>query len=204
MASAKQNKPFYKRWWFLTPVIVFASIFAFLIMIALFIPEPTDLDADPASPKTDSITFHKIGETVEAPGITLTVKEVKRSAEIDLYAEGWKRGSRPNETSTAEQGEYISVVTTVKNTGKSSIDLTCGFGVQALLFNTDDQAYDPIDDLERIIDNPECNASLNPGFDTQMTWIYLVPNNTKLDSFGFADPTTHYDDLTFVSIKDAA
>lgn len=196
--DATSKKPIYKRWWF----IVIAVVLVLFLGLLILTPSEEPGVEEPAE-ATEDITLHEMGQPVEAPGVTLTVESVTRSDSIELYADGYKRGYMPNETVDADKGEYVSVKTTVKNTGQSSMDLTCGFGVRALLINTDTQVYDPIDDLYRIIDNPECNDSLNPGFDTQMTWIYLVPEGTELGAFGFTNPEVSYDGLEFVDVRDS-
>lgn len=194
------KKPFYKRWWFLTPIIAIGSIFLFIIAVLLFVPDP----ADTTESTEQELVLHPIGQAVEAPGVTLTVDSVTRSDSIELYADGYKRGYMPNETETAGDGEYVSISTTLTNTGPAPMDLTCGFGVRAILTNTDTQAYDPIDDLSRIIDNPECNASLNPQMETKMTWTYLIPKDAELGAFGFTNPEVSYEGLEFVDLRDAS
>ncbi len=143
--------------------------------------------------------LHKMGEAIDAPGATVTLQKVTESDSLEVYADNYKRGTMPNETLTPEnQGaKYVSVETTVKNTSKKSMDLTCGFGLQATLFNKDEQAYDPIDSLYRVLDNPECNESLNPGFEKTMTWVYEVPADMQPYAFGVAEPTEHFGDYTY-------
>ena len=144
-----------------------------------------------------------MGEAIDAPGATVTLQKVTESDSLEVYADNYKRGTMPNEILTPEnQGaKYISVETTVKNTSKKSMDLTCGFGLQATLFNKDEQAYDPIDSLYRVLDNPECNESLNPGFEKTMTWVYEVPSDMKPYAFGFAEPQENYGNLTYVDVS---
>lgn len=168
--------------------------------------EPTDpgTAGDQSQSESQSAELHPMGTPVEAPGVTLSVDDVTVSDSIELYADGFKRGTQPNETVASEKGEFVSVTTTVKNTGQAPLDLTCGFGIQAELFNSDNQYYEPQQKLYRVIDNPDCSDYLGPGFDTQMTWVFEVPTGTTLGAFGFADPETHYDDLTFIDLAGAA
>lgn len=196
--QAAARKPFYKRWWFITASLLLVLFLALLIFTPAQESAPTD-----SGDVAEEITLHPIGEPIEAPGVTLTVESVTRSDSIELYADGYKRGYMPNETLNADKGEYAIVKTDVKNTGQSPMDLTCGFAVRALLINTENQVYDPIDSLYRIIDNPECNDSLNPGFETQMTWVYQIPSDTELGVFGFTNPDVSYDDLEFVDIRES-
>ena len=143
-------------------------------------------------------------EAIEAPGVTLTLNSITESDHLMLNAEGYEPGYLPEERQEpVEGGKFITVNTKVENTGKKSMDLTCGLAVQVGLFNEDDQQYDPIQDLYRIPGNPECNHSLNPGFDIEMTWSFEVPKDMKATKFGFADPETHYDDFTFIDVTKA-
>lgn len=144
------------------------------------------------------------GDVVEAPGVTLTVDGVSESDHLMLHADGVKPGYRPEERLDApEGGRFVTVTTTVNNTGLVSWDLTCGFALQAHVFSDNDQRFDPVDELDRIPGNPGCNDSLNPGFDATMIWSFAVADGVKITEFGFADPETHYNDLTMVDIADA-
>ncbi|AIK86346.1 hypothetical protein CGLAR1_14240 [Corynebacterium glutamicum] len=144
------------------------------------------------------------GDVVEAPGVTLTVVGVSESDHLMLHADGFKPGYRPEERLDApEGGRFTTVTTTVNNTGLVSWDLTCGFALQAHVFSDKDQRFDPIDDLDRIPGNPECNDSINPGFDATMIWSFAVADGVEITHFGFADPETHYNDLVMVDITDA-
>ena len=142
-----------------------------------------------------------VGESVKAEGVTLAVLEVSESATLPFLEDGVKAEAAATETRTAEPGtKFVSVVTEVENTGSESWDLTCGFAVQANLFDPEDRQFDPVEELYRIPGNPECNDHLNPGMKDQMTWVFEVPEAAKAEKFGFADPETHYDDFTFIDL----
>ena len=38
-----------------------------------------------------------------------------------------------------------------------------------------------------MVGNPECNASLQPGFSSKMTWDFRVPSGTRVTGWEFAD-----------------
>ncbi|ANE05169.1 hypothetical protein [Corynebacterium crudilactis] len=143
-------------------------------------------------------------EAVEAPGVTLIVDGVSEMELLMLHADGWEPGTKPQEQLDApEGGRFVTVATTVENAGLVSWDLTCGFAIQAHVFSDKGQRYDPVDDLYRIPGNPGCNDDLNPGFSHTMIWSFPVPDDVKIIHFGFADPETHYDDLTMIDISSA-
>lgn len=144
------------------------------------------------------------GEAVEAPGVTLTVDSVSEADHLMLHADGVKRGFKPEERLDAPSGgRFITVATTVENTGLDSWDLTCGFALQAHIFSDEEQRFDPVGELYRILGNPECNDDVNPGFESTMIWSFAVPDGIEITHFGFADPETHYNDLTVIDIVDA-
>lgn len=158
----------------------------------------------PTSMETTTTPAEKlpgVGESVKAEGVTLAVLEVSESATLPFLEDGVKAEAAATETRTAEPDtKFVSVVTEVENTGSESWDLTCGFAVQANLFDPEDRRFDPVEELYRIPGNPECNDHLNPGMKDQMTWVFEVPEATKAEKFGFADPETHYDDFTFIDL----
>lgn len=191
-------------------------IFSFISIIALFAltgcgesgttPEETATNEVSAS-STSSVqaTMPEVGEAVEAPGVALTVDTISESDHLMLHADGVKRGVKPDERLDAPLGgRFVTVSTTVKNTGLDSWDLTCSFDLQTHVFNEQEQKFDPIDELDRLLDNPECNDSINPGFESAMKWSFAVPEDIEITHFGFADPETNYNDLTMINITGAA
>lgn len=135
----------------------------------------------------------------------LKLDSVTESNHLMLDAEGVKPGYLPEERQNqSDGGKFITVNTIVTNTSRGSINFTCGFGVQAHLFNKDGQRYDPIQDLYRVPGNPQCNDSLNPGFSIEISWSFEIPESMKATEFGFANPETNYDDLTLVDVTEAS
>lgn len=163
----------------------------------------------PASPAASTTTeaplaLADFGEEVEAPGVTLTVDAVTESEQLTLHADGVKRGTSPEETISARTGgKFVTVHTTVENTGNQPWDLTCSFAVQVALFNKKGQRFKEVDDLYRIPGNPDCSETLNPGFSTRMAWPFEIPVDVTAERFGFADPETHYDEFTFINLVGA-
>lgn len=83
--------------------------------------------------------------------------------------------------------KYITLQTRVFNDGKHSIDLTCGCPVLTHVIDKRARKFDSIDKLYQIPGNPECNANLQPGFESDMTWIYRVSADAEIVGFAFED-----------------
>lgn len=81
------------------------------------------------------------------------------------------------------------MTTHVVNNAKVSLDLTCSLPVQTKLVDVQQRNFDAIDDLYKLKGNPECNDQLQPGFEADMTWVYLVPKNASVVGWGFRDLT---------------
>lgn len=186
-----------------------APMVCFSAILALGLVSCSSEEAAPSSPTpvgastttSPAVKLPGLGEAVVADGVTLTVVDLSESTTTPFLENGVKAEAAATETRTAEPGaKFVSVTTEVENTGPDSWDLTCGFAVQAKLFDAEDRQYDPVENLDRVPGNPECNDHLNPGMKDQMTWIYEVPEATKDEKFGFADPETHYDDFTFIDL----
>lgn len=177
---------------------------AALLLAACGSAETTVDTSKTTTTETSTVEVFPPHEEVEAPGVTLKLDSVTESDHLMLNAEGVKPGYLPEERQNpSDGGKFITVNTIVTNTSRGSMDLTCGFGVQAHLFNKDGQRYEPVQDLYRIPENPECNDSLNPGFSIEMSWPFEVPEDMKATEFGFANPETNYDDLTLIDVTKA-
>lgn len=160
---------------------------------------PEDAPAETTAPAAGAAGG--IGEEIAADGVTLTVLEVDQATEIDFLEEGVIPAAAAVETREAPTGGVlVSVTTELENTGSHSWDLTCGFAVQMELVDGLDRHFVPIDGLDRVPGNPECNSRLNPGLGTTMTWVFEVPENAEGLLLGFADPELSYDELTYVEL----
>ncbi|WP_313678372.1 hypothetical protein [Corynebacterium stationis] len=177
---------------------------AALLLAACGSAESTVDTSETTTTETSTVEVFPSHEDVEAPGVTLKLDSVTESDHLMLNAEGVEPGYLPEERQNpSDGGKFITVNTIVTNTSHGSMDLTCGFGVQAHLFNEDGQRYDPVQDLYRVPENPECNDSLNPGFSIEMSWPFEIPESMEATEFGFANPETNYDDLTLIDVTKA-
>lgn len=141
------------------------------------------------------------GDPVASDGIVLTVTDVTEGPSIDYLERGVSAEAAATELLDAtEGGKFVTVTTTVENTGTQAWDLTCGFAIQAELVDDQGRHFQPIDSLYRIPGNPECSDKTNPGFTETMKWSFEVPDAAKGFKLGFADPNINYDKLTYVEL----
>jgi len=57
------------------------------------------------------------------------------------------------------------------------------------LVDDQDRQFDPIDDLYKLKGSPECNDQLQPGFESDMTWVYRLPSSANVVGWAFQDFT---------------
>lgn len=153
---------------------------------------------------TSTTAASGMGVPVKGDGATITVTGAYATDQIDLYTDGsWNASEGRPTTPTRERdgGRYIVVETTVRNDTSSDMDLTCrstGDYVDTALRTENDAIYQPIDSLYEIPGNPECNHNLGSGFDTPMTWAFLVPDDRTPESLLFRTGSSTRDDKVAV------
>lgn len=133
-----------------------------------------------------------IGRSMTNLGVTLTVTSAGPVPSIEMNESNYRAGS-PNATFTTKTApagaEYYAVTVHITNNAQESMDLTCGYPIRNKLVNSRQQNYDPIDDLYKLQGNPGCNDNLQPGFESDMTYVYEVPAGSAILGWGFADAT---------------
>jgi hypothetical protein len=82
----------------------------------------------------------------------------------------------------------VMVSAHVVNNAQVSLDLTCSLPISTKLVDAQQRNFDAIDYLYKVKGNPECNDQLQPGFESDMTWVYLVPKTASV--IGWALRTT--------------
>ena len=166
-------------------------------------PEDGEVSESPTNRTESGQMIGPMHEELINGGVALTVNNVTSQASVMLEPQNRKKGSTPpEEVSPENQGaKFIKVDTTVRNEGMGPWDLTCGYAVGTALYDVDGRHYEPIKDLYRVPENPACNASLGPGFESPMTWIYEVPESFEELGFGFFDPKQNFDDPALVRIE---
>lgn len=101
---------------------------------------------------------------------------------------------------TAQQGrKLVQVNTYVTNNGKSPIDLTCSYEINARLINDKGQSFTPIDDDYKVAGNPECNFELQAGTGETMKWVYEIPQDSQLTGLIWQDVTDMNQDYDYSS-----
>jgi hypothetical protein len=154
---------------------------------------PVTVQVETATP-TPSATPEpsKVGEQVSNGGITLTVKAARTTTTIDMNESGFKPDSsyaKFTKTPPGNGAKFVVVETHVVNNAKTSLDLTCSLPVNTKLVDDQQRQFDAIDDLYKLKGNPECNDQLQPGFESDMTWVYRVPANATVVGWAFQDLT---------------
>lgn len=81
------------------------------------------------------------------------------------------------------------------------LDLTCSLPISTKLVDSQQRNFNAIDDPYKLQGNPECNDQLQPGFEADMTWVYLVPQSTKVIGWGFQDTTDFSGTVDFTTVR---
>jgi hypothetical protein len=146
----------------------------------------------PATTTSAPVALPGIGQAVRSGGITVTVKSARRAESVQLNESGFRPGSgyeKYTKTAAGAGATYVLVETHIINDGRTSLDLTCSLPMQTALVDDRDRNFDPIDSLYKIKGNPECNDQLQPGFETDMTWVYRLPSGANVLAWGYRDTT---------------
>jgi hypothetical protein len=159
----------------------------------------TSSSATPAAPP-----LAQVGETVSNGGITLTVTAARTVESIDMNESNFRPGSgyeTYTKTQPEQGGKFVVIETHIVNDGQSSLDLTCSWPIDAKLVDDRDRNFDPIDELYKLKGNPECNKQLQPGFEDDMTYVFLVPTDAKIFGLGFRDVTNSPGSSDFTVVR---
>jgi hypothetical protein len=179
-------------------LIVIAAL-ASLSVLAACSGTPTSSSTDtgatpaakaPAATTSAAPTYGQVGQTLNNHGITLTLTKVSSPATIDMNESGFQQNSsyvKYTKTSPQAGGRYVQIDTHVKNDAKVSLDLTCSLPILTKLVDVQQRNFDPIDDLYKLKGNPECNKQLQPGFASDMTYVYEIPADSVVAGWGFQD-----------------
>lgn len=153
----------------------------------------TTATTPPAQPTTSAQPAAAVvGQIVTNKGVTLTVTKVSSPATIDMNESGSIQGSgyeKYTKKSPQAGGKFVQVDTHIVNDAQVSMDLTCSLPVLTKLVDSRQRNFDPIDDLYKLRGNPECNKQLQPGFESDMTWVYEIPTSAVVAGFAFKDLT---------------
>ena len=123
----------------------------------------------------------------------MTLVDVQEASSVELNETSYRQGSGYEKYTAVSTpgGKYLTVKTRVLNDGRGSIDLTCGYPVGTHIVDSKDGRFDSIGSLYRVRGNPECNYALQPGFQVDMTWVYMVPETATVAAWEFEDVENH-------------
>lgn len=146
------------------------------------------------SAPTDSARSAPTNGPAKSGGIEVAV--TRAYAKPTVNYEGGTLDSRvtpngePRTIRAPQGGSYVYVEATVVNESPAGIDLTCSYPMEVkLIEGAGGRRFDPVEGLDLVKGNPECNAQLQPGFKDSMTWIFLIPPGANVDALRFRDTT---------------
>jgi serine/threonine protein kinase len=140
----------------------------------------------------DETPANQVGQETTNGGAAVTVKAVSASTDIELNESSYRAGSGYESYTRTPAGagaKYVTVAAHVRNDAKKSMDLTCSLPIKTNLVDDKGRQFDTIPGLYKIKGNPECNKLLQPGFELDMAWIYLVPTTAHNVGWTFQDLT---------------
>lgn len=156
-------------------------------------PQPATEDASDAEPSPaaeDDEHLGEIGDAVKNHGVELTVNEAYSAKTIPMNNSNQSNDS-PNavfeDEPAPEGGKFIVVETTIDNVGSTSMDLTCGWPIEIVGVDVEEREFDEIDDLRKYQGNPRCNEKLQPGFSSEMTYVFAIPEDAEFFGMVFRD-----------------
>jgi hypothetical protein len=153
---------------------------------------PSSSAAATSSPASDEPDVGEVGQIVSNRGVTLTVTGARVWDSIELNKSSYQAGSGYETwTPTAPDpgGKFVVVETHIVNNAMVGMDLTCSYPIRNVLVDTRDRQFDSIDSLHELRGNPECNYQLQPGFESDMIYVYLVPADAQIKGWAFSDAT---------------
>ena len=153
--------------------------------------EPASSQPSDGTP-VPNVPINQVGQQFTNLGATVTVTMVQSASSIELNESNYRPGSGLESYTDIPAGpgaNFVIVETQVVNNAKKSMDLTCSLPIRTVLIDDQNRNFDPIDGLYKVKDNPECNASLQPGFAEDMTWVYRIPAGTHVLGWAFEDTT---------------
>jgi hypothetical protein len=172
-----------------------------VLLVGTPVPAPSHTAAPPPSTRPETtpsatsaaLPLAQVGQSASDGGITLTVIAARTVEPIEMNQSGFRPGSgyeTYTQTQPEQGGTFVAIETHIVNDGQSSLDLTCSWPIDVKLVDDRDRNFNPIDELYKLKGNPECNKQLQPGFEDDMTYVYLVPTGSKIVGWGFRDVTT--------------
>ncbi|WP_431711540.1 hypothetical protein [Glutamicibacter uratoxydans] len=131
----------------------------------------------------------KIGQQLVNGRVSLTVVKAEIVDSVPMNRSGYVEEEFMVIThdKPSKGAKFVRVDTLIKNTGDTSMDLTCDWVIENKLLDSENRAFDPIDELYLLLDNPQCNVKLQPGLETDMSYVYMIPESASVETFSFRD-----------------
>lgn len=128
------------------------------------------------------------GETAVSGGVEMKVLEAGEQPTIsfDTCGDGCSNGQYGPKTPDANTKYWVAKVEVTNNTS-SPMDITCSYPYEIVALNSKNQKYTPIKNLYQVEGNPECNAQLQPGLTSTVTYPFQVPLDAKMVAIAFRD-----------------
>lgn len=130
----------------------------------------------------------KTGDTISNGGITMKLINAGEQATInyDTCGDGCSNNTYAPKSPDSTAKYWVATVEVTNNTQKP-LDITCSYPYEIIALNSKNQQYTPIDDLFQVEGNPRCNAELQPGMTSTVTYPFQVPASTKIVALAFRD-----------------
>lgn len=126
-------------------------------------------------------SFGQAAAHIQETGFLIQSPHVSESRSVALSASD---ESEDAELQSIRGGKFIIVRSAVKNTGKSSLYFSDGYPIEITLQDSEQRNFDPIKRLERVAGNPSLDTQWQPGFSLDISWVFLVPEETPLSGAG--------------------
>ncbi len=140
--------------------------------------------AEPGDEDHEQLTGPPVGMAFRHIDMVITVLEARSTFTIPKKQYGRRQ---PEDLLAGDGAKFVAVRTEVLNDAARSICLTCSRPIQTYVFDDRRRRFDSIGRLYQIAGNPECGDYLQPGFTSQMTWVYRVPLQASAVAFEFED-----------------
>jgi hypothetical protein len=153
-----------------------------------------------ATASSESSDHQGMGTPVKGDGATVLLTSAHETDKLELNAEYQGHADEYGDTTRPRNGGKFVVVTgTVTNDGLEDVR-PCSASINTRLTTTPDASYEPVDQLFQFEGNEGCMDNLGPGFDREVTWVFMIPKDRKARSFGFSNAAMHSNDLTYIAL----
>ena len=123
----------------------------------------------------------KVGDVRENTGIRMKLVSFGDVATIgyDTCGEGCSNGIYAAKQPDNGTKYWVANVE-ITNTSKQPIDISCSYPVAISALDSSQQQYSPIENLYQVQGNPACNADLQPGMTSKVSYPFQIPSDTHI------------------------